>query len=280
MVAISKEPSAALGRPAAELSALRPTVVVPCYNEAARLDTEGFRRFLRTPGVRLVFVDDGSTDETAGVLERFVGAIGPRARFLQLASNVGKAEAVRRGMLAALEDGSELVGYFDADLATPPEEMCRLMETLSNSEAQLALAARVGLLGTRITRKRMRHYSGRVFATAASMILDLRVYDTQCGAKAFRRSPQLLAALAEPFHARWAFDVELLGRLLTHRPGLDALGEDELFEMPLTEWTDVGDSKLRPHHWPLMGVELVRIKLALARWGRTGTPSGTNDRTG
>ena len=48
----------------------------------------------------------------------------------------------------------------------------------------------------------------------ASLILHARVYDTQCGAKLFRRSAALEAALADPFLSRWSFDVELLGRML------------------------------------------------------------------
>jgi len=95
--------------------------------------------------------------------------------------------------------GARLVGFLDADLATPAEEMLRLVSTLRSSRAQAAFAARVALLGTTIERHATRHYLGRVFATAASLILDLRVYDTQCGAKAFHATPLLAAALEEPF---------------------------------------------------------------------------------
>ena len=71
------------------------------------------------------------------------------------------------------------------------------------------------------TARRARHYVGRLFATASSLILDMTVYDTQCGAKVLRAGPALRAALATPFHSRWAFDVELLGRLHNGVGGAD-----------------------------------------------------------
>jgi glycosyltransferase involved in cell wall biosynthesis len=244
----------------------RPIVVVPCYNEARRLDPDGFLKFLRHKGVRMLFVDDGSKDETPRILESLSKNMSGRARVLTLKTNRGKAEAVRQGMLAALADGADLVGYYDADLATPPDEMCRLLKVLAKSSAQAALASRVGLLGTEIMRSATRHYFGRVFATAASMILDLRVYDTQCGAKAFRRSEALHAALAEPFAGRWAFDVELLGRMLAFRSGTGRVTASDLVEMPLKAWTDVGGSKLTLSDWPAVAVELARIARSLSRW--------------
>src|SRR4051812_26220004 len=169
-----------------------------------------------------------------------------RARLLVLDRNYGKAEAVRRGLLAALEIGSEFVGYLDADLATPGEEMVRILRTIESGSAQVALGSRVAVLGAHIERSTARHYLGRVFATFAAWVLELPVYDTQCGAKAFRAGPALTAALAEPFHARWAFDVELIGRLL--RAGL---GADDIIEVPLRRWADVPGSRLRPFQFPL-----------------------------
>lgn len=246
----------------------RPVVVVPCYNEARRLQREGFLQFLRFRGVQLLFVDDGSTDDTHAVLQGLAAEMHGRAWVLALPQNAGKGEAVRRGLAAALAQGAEFVGYFDADLATPPEEMCRLFSILVRSQAQGAIAARVGLLGTRIDRKLTRHYLGRVFATAASLILQLPVYDTQCGAKAFRRSDALIAALSTPFSSRWAFDVELIGRLVDGAP---PAGEDEpvLVEMPLKAWADVDGSKLSLADWPRMGIDLARVGLSLARWRRS-----------
>src|SRR5262249_13019404 len=134
-----------------------------------------------------------------------------------------------------------VVGYVDVDLSTPIDDVLHIVDALEARRADVAMGARVALLGRDIERNRARHYLGRVFATAASMILHLRVYDTQCGAKFFRAGPPLTAALAAPFSSRWAFDVELIGRLL-----LEGVPAEKFVEVPLHRWSDVGGSKLAP----------------------------------
>ena len=240
------------------------TIVVPCFNEELRLSAEGFRPLLQQPSYNVLFVDDGSTDGTLRVLQDLCKVLGGRAQVLALGSNHGKAEAVRRGLVKGLQSGAEIVGYLDADLATPASEMVRLAGHV-NANVQAALGSRVALLGRHIERKASRHYLGRVFATLASIILDLPVYDTQCGAKAFAASPLLAKVLEDRFSARWAFDVELIGRLLAGAPGLPGLRPDAFVEMPLRSWVDVAGSKLRPLHFPLLGLELLRIRLSLGR---------------
>ena len=244
------------------------TFVIPCFNEELRLDPVGFRAFLAYPNLRLLFVDDGSTDRTRQALEALCGQMRGRAELLSLSENQGKGEAVRQGMLLAIRQGSELVGFFDADLATPHEEIWRLATTIEETHAQAVMGARVAMLGTDIRRRAIRHYLGRVFATFASLVLDLTVYDTQCGAKLFRASPVLTATLSDPFVARWAFDVELLGRLLLGSAGAPALATGQLLEMPLRRWTHMDNEKLRFFAFPLLGIELIKIRLSLARWRR------------
>src|SRR5262249_44393814 len=148
-------------------------VVVPCFNEERRLRDDDFLALGREPGIRLLFVDDGSTDRTFSHLQSLRERADGHVELLQLAKNSGKAEAVRRGLLRALEGSAAVVGYVDADLSTPVDEILRLCRELDRRGATVVMGARVRLLGSRIDRHEMRHYLGRVFATAASAILRL-----------------------------------------------------------------------------------------------------------
>jgi hypothetical protein len=71
------------------------------------------------------------------------------------------------------------------------------------------------------------------------------IYDSQCGAKLFRITPEFAKVLAEPFHSRWIFDVEILARFMQmHRGDSDAIAR-QIYEYPLPEWTDVAGSKVK-----------------------------------
>jgi dolichyl-phosphate beta-glucosyltransferase len=223
------------------------TLVVPCYDEEHRLDAGALLAMVDgRPDVRLLLVDDGSRDGTRRVLEGLAAARPGRIEALVLSPNGGKAEAVRQGMRAALAGPVDIVGYFDADLSTPPEEILRLLDITASGRAAVVMGARVALLGSDIHRAALRHYLGRVFASFASIMLAVRVYDTQCGAKLFRRSPALAAALETPFLSRWAFDVELLGRLFTGTPDVARISPNDVLEVPLHTWRDVPGSKVDP----------------------------------
>lgn len=246
-------------------AAPRLTVVVPCYNEAQRLDAEPLLQFAgEGAGANLLFVNDGSTDDTAGVLAAIAARRPDRVRVLAMEANSGKAEAVRRGMRDALERGATVVGYLDADLSTPPSELARIGQALDRPGVEVAVGARVALLGTDIERNAVRHYLGRVFASLASVILRARIYDTQCGAKLFRATPALSAALAQPFISRWAFDIELLGRMLAGTDGAPPLPLSAIVEIPLHTWHDVKGSKLTPAAMGRTLLELARIGVDLA----------------
>ena len=235
-------------------------IVVPCFEEAKRLDAEAFAGLAGTGGIHLLFVDDGSRDGTLGLLEGIAARLPDTVAVLSLRENAGKAEAVRAGLLRAMEQGAEVVGYLDADLSAPPSEMVRLVEALrAASGVDVVLGSRVMLLGRRIERLWTRHLLGRAFATAASMALQLPVYDTQCGAKVFRTTTALRSALGRPFSSRWAFDVELLARLLTGGEGVAPVAPERFLEVPLTRWHHVRGSKLKPSAMAQAGLDLLQI---------------------
>lgn len=220
-------------------------LVIPCFNEERRLPVEELRQF-ELPGVRLgiCFVDDGSSDGTARLLDGLVGESPSRFSVIHLERNSGKAEAVRVGMLAAMERQPDLAGFWDADLATPLSELADFLAVFAQRpRTEMIMAARVRLLGRSISRNPTRHYVGRVGATLISSSLGLAVYDTQCGAKLFRVSPEMKAIFGERFLSRWIFDVEIIARLVRQR------GRDEaaaaIYELPIRAWHDVKGSKVR-----------------------------------
>jgi glycosyltransferase involved in cell wall biosynthesis len=222
-------------------------LVVPCYNEASRLRAPAFLDFVaRHPSVRLLFVDDGSADGTMAVLERMVQEAPVAIGAMRLETNRGKAEAVRRGLLDAMTGGPALVGFWDADLSTPLSAIDDFLSVAAKlPSVELILGSRVLLMGRDIRRKASRHYLGRIFATAASLALDLPVYDTQCGAKVFRATDALRRVLGAPFRSPWIFDVEILARYLA-LPVDDGGGprRSRIYELTVPAWHDVAGSKL------------------------------------
>jgi glycosyltransferase involved in cell wall biosynthesis len=238
-------------------------LVIPCFNEAARLRVDTFSEYLqRDSETDLVFVDDGSQDQTGEILASLAAESGGRIALISQPANLGKAEAVRAGMNQAFERGACYAGYFDADLSTPLEELSRLRSVLEKKKTvEMVFGSRVQLLGRAIQRRPLRHYLGRVFATVVSRTLDLAVYDTQCGAKLFRSGPETRRLFEDPFLSNWVFDVELIARW---REGERTRGllpaEQIIYELPLDEWVDVAGSKVRPADFRRALLEIWRIR--------------------
>jgi len=238
------------------------TLVIPCFREAERLLPERFLAFLSsTAGTHLLFVDDGSPDDTPQVLRALAARMPDRIEVLTLPRNAGKGEAVRQGLLRAMETGPDLVGFWDADLAAPLELAQEFRQILEiRPESRWVLGSRWRGMGRDIRRKALRHYLGRVFATAVSMMLGLPVYDTQCGAKVFRADSLLKQILSEPFISRWIFDVEMLARLLReHRAGLASPPSALVYEHPLSTWHHDGRSHVRAGDFIRAAADLWRI---------------------
>lgn len=239
-------------------------LVVPCYNEERRLQRDVFTSFLRThEDVSLCFVDDGSTDKTLPVLNELHAQLPEQILVLPVSPNRGKAEAVRAGVLHAAASGNwPLIGYWDADLSTPLPEVDGLKRALDERPScTLAMGSRVKRLGSHIDRRALRHVLGRIFATASSQMLGLAVYDSQCGAKLFRREIVPLT-FRDKFITRWLFDLEILARLREAR-GVDAL--QGVVEVPLGVWIEVGGSKLGVTAMAGVPMELLQLRARFMR---------------
>ncbi|WP_019987640.1 MULTISPECIES: dolichyl-phosphate beta-glucosyltransferase [Rudanella] len=234
-------------------------IIIPCYNEATRLPVADFEAYWQQyPEVRFCFVDDGSTDQTRALLERLQAEHPAQVEALILPQNRGKAGAVRAGMLHVAEQGqADFVGFLDADLATPLAAIQDLEARMSpQPELDLVMGSRIKFLGTDIRRNPFRHYAGRVVATFISNILKLGVYDTQCGAKLFRRET-IAGLFGEPFLSPWLFDVEILARLIRQygRDGIRA----RVVEMPLRQWIEKDESRIKMSYYLKLWFELYRI---------------------
>jgi glycosyltransferase involved in cell wall biosynthesis len=236
-------------------------IIVPCYNESKRLNTEAFIRYAgKNKWVYFIFVNDGSSDDTFEIINYMCHSNSEQMLCVDQKINVGKAEAVRRGFLKAIDFGFFNIGYWDADLATPLNAIDKLCTLLQGKRVIAAIGSRVKLLGYRIERKPLRHYLGRAFATCASCVLGLPIYDTQCGAKIFKNNSDLKKVFSTPFIVKWIFDVEILARfeVILQNKGVGSL-ENYALEYPLKEWTHIGGSKVKTLDFLLGAIELFKI---------------------
>jgi dolichyl-phosphate beta-glucosyltransferase len=243
-------------------------IVVPCYNEAERLPVDTFRSYAGTAqDVRFHFVDDGSTDGTPDLLHELEASDPHQFSFHQLPWNRGKGEAVRSGILRAFDLDPSYVGFWDADLATPLEDIEVFREVLETSPGkEIVFGSRVNLLGRSIRRNLVRHWIGRIFATLAVGVIRVPIYDTQCGAKLFRATDEIRALFEDPFSSKWVFDLEIVARLRNaRRDGGGPLPKDVIVEHPLMLWHDIAGSKIRLRDFVVVGIDLLRIHLRYNR---------------
>jgi len=230
------------------------SVIIPCYNEGKRLSVESFCECLKnSPDIELLFVDDGSKDNTLELLEQIKSNYPANTRILTFQKNKGKSETVRQGFLYALQrDESEYIGYLDADLSTGFGEFLRIFEIAVTKKADFVIGSRIKMLNHKIDRSFIRHIIGRILATIIDAKFKLRIYDTQCGAKIFT------SGIAKdfcnmPFKTKWFFDIEIFIRLRKKRVLTNGL------EIPLQKWSDISGSKISLLSFPVVLKDIFRL---------------------
>jgi dolichyl-phosphate beta-glucosyltransferase len=182
------------------------TVVVPAYNEAGRIEKSlgEIRRYIASKPfpIELVVVDDGSTDQTVDIVSRH-----PDIRLLSNGRNRGKGFTVRHG---ALEARGKYTLFTDADLSAPIDEADHLIKALESTGADAAIGSRAlrrELIG--VHQPWRRELAGRVFNLLVRLFTGLKLHDTQCGFKLFRRETTRRAFELQRVEG-FGFDPELL----------------------------------------------------------------------
>jgi glycosyltransferase involved in cell wall biosynthesis len=254
---------------------LRAFIVIPAYNEAARLprlleELAGYlARDAQTTDLDVQFcvMDDGSRQEQFAAEERLTreAGLGHAVRLVRLEANRGKGGAIRAGLEMGLAEGFDYLGFFDADCAVPVQELHRALMYLVTSHRDAGVTGVVGsrirMLGRQVQRNPLRHYLGRVFATFVSSWFSQDVYDTQCGLKIFEREA-LRRHVQIPDDERWVWDTQLLLSMLH--------AGERIHELPV-DWREMGHSNVSLMRDPLTMVwHLVRFRRRLRARGARG----------
>jgi glycosyltransferase involved in cell wall biosynthesis len=232
-------------------------IVIPCYNEEMRLPLEEYRSFLHdTPNVVLCFVNDGSVDNTLQILEELKIQHREKVDVVSYPDNVGKAEAVRRGIhFCNKKYNHSFIAYLDADLSTSIQECMNLTQYLKDP-IEFCFGSRKKQVGSIIQRKTHRWFIGRIVASIITRILKLSVYDTQCGCKLFTKHLSI-QLFEHPFISKWLFDVEIFLRLVTLYGREQA--SEKMREVPLARWIDQGVSSVKMTYFFKLWFDLYQI---------------------
>jgi dolichyl-phosphate beta-glucosyltransferase len=216
-------------------AAVEISIVIPAYNEAQRisLSLERISAYFKNEpsSVEIVVVDDGSTDKTVEVVKTLVEK-DPRVRLVRNDRNRGKGFSIRHGVLEARGD---IVLFSDADLSSPIEESQKILDPIRRGVLDLTIGSRAldrSLIGVR--QSWLREQSGKVFNAFVRILLGLPYSDTQCGFKAFRRSPMIPVFQRQRIFG-FGFDPEMLY--------LASLRHLRIGEIPV-RWNHVAGSKV------------------------------------
>jgi dolichyl-phosphate beta-glucosyltransferase len=211
------------------------TLVVPIYNESKRFAAVAGQLgdFVAERGGRLVFVDDGSTDNTAEMVEQFIaGRPGENIELIRCAHR-GKGAAIQAGLATARVG---IAAFCDVDLATPLSELALIIDAAAKAPV-LAIGSR-GTAASRLTRRqnRAREYLGRAYNRVVQLAVVPGIVDTQCGAKA-SRAETWLSIIGCCRQTGFAWDVEIIAVARALGVPVQEIG---------IEWRHQDGSRVRP----------------------------------
>lgn len=218
-------------------------IVIPCYNEEERLLGTEFKEFVhKNLGYHLCFVNDGSKDNTLGVLEKLRKGNEDRISVYNCEKNGGKAEAVRLGMLhLAQQNQYNYIGFLDADLSTSLEDFKVLANEISNSNFQIVSGSRMTRMGADIAKESARAIISKTVNFIIRKTLGMNFNDTQCGAKIMTK--EIVAkTFQKKFLTKWLFDVEIFMRM--KKVYGTKVAKSLICEKPLNRWIHMDGSKL------------------------------------
>lgn len=246
---------------------MKTVVVVPCFNEEARFPQEYWENITSSTSFEWIFIDDGSTDATKNVLSKLKST---NVSIVSLERNQGKSEAIRLGMIWALEEFESdvrVIGYIDADGAFALTDILNLESTARTSQNyQMVWSSRVALSGNDIQRSLRRHYLGRIVSTIIWFGRKSAIYDTQSGLKFMPVPPTFEKILKDKFQTKWFVDLEFYSRwleIVEIRPAV--------LEIPLSYWHEMPGSKVRISQALSIFAEILYVKKLLRRTGHHGS---------
>jgi len=237
-------------------------IVVPCYNEAGRLDLSSFNDFLKqNDNYTICFVNDGSSDNTLQVLKEFQTGREARVHVYDAPLNNGKAEAIRSGVNYMLENTTATnIGFMDADLATGFDDDENLVGSLTDNidTDGMVIGSRTRVNTANIQRTAFRSASSNIFNKIIQWIIGLKINDTQCGAKVFTRNTAN-NLFQKAFISKWLFDIELLMRMRNKYGKKTMLKKFK--EVSLNKWSEIEGSKITFRDATQFPIQLFRIAI-------------------
>jgi glycosyltransferase involved in cell wall biosynthesis len=228
-------------------------LLIPAYNEEARIEPvlRDYARFFKENyhgKFQMVVILNGCKDNTLGVVQRTAKDFFS-VSYLDFPEAIGKGGALIEGL--KLAPFADLIGYVDADGATPPQAFLDLVKKIGAADCVIGSRWLPGAV-IHQSQAGNRQFASRVFHFIVQLLFWMNIRDTQCGAKVMKR------AVVEKIHptlriADMAFDINLLYSM--KRAGFNIL------EVP-TEWTDQAGSKVVLGRSSLtMLLSVVRVRL-------------------